>query len=118
MEEKESTAEGAKREAFEEANAKIQIKSLLAVHDIPRISQVYIWYRAELLDENISAGEETQEVKLFSGKDIPWNHLAFPTVTEVLKYYLQGHKDDHSVHTLTITKGLEKYLPLIVLKFH
>src|ERR1700724_2899313 len=44
----ESTFAGAMREAWEEAEARITIDGLLAVYDIPRISQVQIIYRAHL----------------------------------------------------------------------
>src|SRR5271156_4529673 len=42
----EATAEGARREAQEEALADIAIDGLLAVYSIPRISQVQLIYRA------------------------------------------------------------------------
>ena len=47
----ESTGAGAEREAWEEAFARIRIEGLLAIYDIPRISQVQLIYRALLLDE-------------------------------------------------------------------
>ena len=46
-----STSAGAEREAWEEAQAKIHIEGLLAIYDIPRISQVQLIYRARLIDE-------------------------------------------------------------------
>lgn len=80
MEERETTAEGAAREAWEEARARIAVNGLLAVYDLPRISQVHILYRAELLSPVISCGPESMDVGLFSWDDIPWAELAFPTV--------------------------------------
>ena len=56
---------GAEREAWEEARARIEIEGLLAIYDIPRISQVQLIYRARLLDEAIEAGPESLEVRLF-----------------------------------------------------
>src|SRR5256885_5889335 len=50
----ESTTAGAEREAFEEAQARIQIEGLLAIYDIPRISQVQLIYRARLVDEAVA----------------------------------------------------------------
>src|SRR5579875_2339042 len=46
----EAAASGAEREAWEEARARIRIEGLLAVYDIPHISQVQLIYRARLLD--------------------------------------------------------------------
>ncbi len=80
MEEKETSEEGAAREAMEEANAHICVRDLLAVYNIPRISQVQLMYRAELLSEAVSAGPESLEVALFTWDEIPWDELAFPSV--------------------------------------
>jgi ADP-ribose pyrophosphatase YjhB (NUDIX family) len=76
----ESATAGAEREAWEEARARIEIEGLLAIYDIPRISQVQLIYRARLLDEAIQAGHECLEVCLFSWEEIPWPKLAFPSV--------------------------------------
>ncbi len=80
MEEGETTEEGAAREAMEEANAVIEIQDLLAIYNIPRISQVQLMYRASLPSPDFSAGPESLEVGLFSWEEIPWNELAFPSV--------------------------------------
>ncbi|HJU18068.1 MAG TPA: NUDIX hydrolase [Stellaceae bacterium] len=76
----ESAAGGAEREAWEEARARIHIEGLLAVYDIPRISQVQLIYRARLVDPEIAPGPESLEVGLFAWADIPWSELAFPSV--------------------------------------
>jgi len=85
----ESTEDGAKREAREEAGAELRLNGLLAVYNIPRISQVQIIYRAELLSEDIAAGEESEEVGLFRAEDIPWQDLAFPSVRWALRQYAE-----------------------------
>ncbi len=76
----ETTEDGARREAHEEALAKIDIVALLAVYSIQRISQVQLMYRARLADPEIGAGPESLEVGLFDWADIPWQDLAFPSV--------------------------------------
>ncbi len=48
LEEHETTVEGALREAREEACAELEIRGLLAVYNIPRISQVQLIYAADL----------------------------------------------------------------------
>lgn len=80
LEERETTEAGAKREAQEEACADITIDALLAVYNIPRISQVQLIYRARLAEPVFAAGPESLEVRLFDWSDIPWNELAFPSV--------------------------------------
>ena len=82
----ESTSVGAAREAWEEARARIRIESLLAIYDIPRISQVQLIYRAQLLDEAVAAGPESLEVGLFRWDDIPWDEVAFPSVRWALHH--------------------------------
>ena len=82
----ESTSAGAEREAWEEAQARIQIEGLLAIYDIPRISQVQLIYRARLLDDSIAAGPESLEVALFGWDDIPWDDIAFPSVRWALAH--------------------------------
>ena len=82
----ESASAGAEREAWEEARARIEIEGLLAVYDIPRISQIQLIYRARLLDEAIAAGPESLEVGLFRWEEIPWDRLAFPSIRWALQH--------------------------------
>jgi ADP-ribose pyrophosphatase YjhB (NUDIX family) len=82
----ESASAGAEREAWEEARARIEIEGLLAIYDIPRISQVQLIYRARLLDEAIQPGSESLEVKLFDWEEVPWNELAFPSIGWALQH--------------------------------
>jgi ADP-ribose pyrophosphatase YjhB (NUDIX family) len=82
----EAASAGAEREAWEEARARIEIEGLLAIYDIPRISQVQLIYRARLLDDAIQAGLESLEVKLFRWEEIPWNELAFPSIGWALQH--------------------------------
>jgi ADP-ribose pyrophosphatase YjhB (NUDIX family) len=89
MELNETPADGARREALEEANATIDIQHLLAVYSIPRISQVQLIYRARL-EGAFSAGPESQEVDLFEWDRIPWGQLAFPSVHWALQHDAQA----------------------------
>ncbi len=76
----ETPAEGAVREAWEEARARIAISGILAVYTIRHLSQVQIMHRATLVDPIIAAGVESLEVGLFERVDIPRDDLAFPSV--------------------------------------
>jgi ADP-ribose pyrophosphatase YjhB (NUDIX family) len=82
----ETTSEGALREAYEEARAKIALEGLLAVYNIPRLSQVQLIYRARLLSPEISPGPESEAVGLYAWEEIPWDSLAFPSVHRALKH--------------------------------
>lgn len=76
----ESTEEGALREAHEESGAQMEIRSLLAVYNLPHLSQVQLLYLAEMTTPELMPGEESLEAEIFAWKDIPWSELAFPTV--------------------------------------
>jgi ADP-ribose pyrophosphatase YjhB (NUDIX family) len=75
------------REAWEEARARIAIEHLLAVYNVPRISQVQLIYRATLREGTFAAGEESLEVALFEWDDLPWQDLAFPSVLWALRHF-------------------------------
>ena len=83
----ETIAQGAARETFEEANAKVEIDGLYTVFSLPHISQIYVFFRARLLDGKFAAGAETADAKLFDEHEIPWQDLAFPVVTKTLRHY-------------------------------
>ena len=92
MENDESAAEGAAREALEEANARVEIEDLYTVYSIPHISQVYLMFRAKLLDPDVSPGIESLEVKLVTADEIPWEQLAFQMVKRTLEHFLEDRK--------------------------
>src|SRR5688572_21436324 len=92
MENNESAAEGAAREAMEEANARVEIDDLYTVYSIPHISQVYMMFRARLVDPDVSPGIESLEVKLVTEDEIPWEELAFAMVKRTLTHFLEDRK--------------------------
>jgi len=54
---------------------------LLGLYDIPKRSQVHLFFRARLLNpDGIGAGPESLDVALFEWDRIPWKALAFTTV--------------------------------------
>lgn len=87
MEMNESAEAGAVREAREEAGAEIAIEGLLAVYNVPRISQVQLIFRARLTDEALAIGPESLEARFFAWSEIPWDALAFPSVVWALTHY-------------------------------
>jgi ADP-ribose pyrophosphatase YjhB (NUDIX family) len=94
LELKETTAEGAAREAMEEANAQIEIDGLIGVYELPHISQIYVIHRARLLSPDFSPGIESQDVRLFHWDDIPWDNLAFSSVKWSLDHHRNGTPAD------------------------
>jgi ADP-ribose pyrophosphatase YjhB (NUDIX family) len=80
MEMAETVEEGARREAWEEARARIALDGVLAVYSIARIGQVQVIFRAGLAEPGFEAGPESLDVRLFGWDDIPWDDIAFPSV--------------------------------------
>lgn len=87
MENGETTEQGALRESWEEAHARIAIEGLYTLFNLPQINQVYFFYRGQLTDTNFGPGTESLEVELFSEENIPWGELAFPVVKKTLEHY-------------------------------
>jgi ADP-ribose pyrophosphatase YjhB (NUDIX family) len=105
MENGETIAHGAARETLEEANARVEIGQLYAIYNIPHINQVYMLFRARLLDADFSPGAETLETRLFGERDVPWEDIAFATVRNTLTHYFADRKNgDYKFHMGTIER--------------
>ena len=89
LENGESSLEGALRECEEEANATVVNPELYALFDIPQINQIYVFYRAELMEPVFGPSSESSEVALFDEQDIPWSELAFPVVELAIDHFLK-----------------------------
>ena len=87
MENAETLQEGALRETKEETQATPKIIAPYTAFSLTHISQVHFFYLAQLGDEEFGPTAESSEVKLFTQEEIPWDEIAFPTVTKTLKYY-------------------------------
>ena len=86
----ETPAEGAVREAREEARAEIRIDGILAIYSISRIAQVQIIHRARFADPvapSFGVGEESLDVAMFGLDEVPIADIAFPTVRWALDAY-------------------------------
>ena len=92
MENGETTYQGAVRETLEEANARVEVDELYMTVNLPRINQVYMLFRARLLDLDFSPGEESLEVELFERRQVPWRELAFPTVALALEHFFEDRE--------------------------
>jgi len=83
---------GAVRETLEEANTRVALGPLYTIISLPHISQVYIMFRAQLLDRDFGPGPESLEVRLFDEDEIPWEELAFRTIGRTLRNYFLDRK--------------------------
>ncbi len=92
MENSETTSEAAIRETWEEARARVELEGLYSVMNVPHIDQVHMYFLARMLDEDFSSGDESLEVALFHERDLPWDELAFPTVTSALERFFEERR--------------------------
>jgi ADP-ribose pyrophosphatase YjhB (NUDIX family) len=113
MESKETTAEAAARETFEEACAQVTELALYGVFNLPHIDQVYIMFRGALRSREIGAGAESLEAALFAEERVPWEALAFPVVRETLRLFFQDRRTgEFRVHTGDIVRGPDHTLKI------
>ena len=92
MENGETTSQGAWRETQEETLAQVEIQSLFCVCNVPHINQVHLFYLANMVNDTFGPTSESSEVALFSEADIPWQDIAFATVSQTLKKFFQDRK--------------------------
>ena len=101
MENGETLQAAAARECWEEALAKVEIGSLLAVASVTGANQVHVMFRAKLLQPEFAPGPESLEVGLYEEAEIPWTQLAFPSGEFTLRKYYEdrsaGREDYHFV---------------------
>ncbi|MEZ5501941.1 MAG: NUDIX hydrolase [Halioglobus sp.] len=87
MENGETSVQGAARETWEEARARVSNIELYRVFDVPYISQIYMFYRCDLDHGEHAAGPESLETGLFLEQDVPWDRIAFPVVSQTLREF-------------------------------
>lgn len=87
MENGETTGEGAARETWEEAHARVSNLDLYRIFDVPYISQVYMFYRCDIDNGEFGVGPESLETGLYTEAEIPWDQIAFPVVAETLRSF-------------------------------
>jgi len=97
MELGENLPQAAQREAREEANVDVEIEQLYNLFSLPHISQVYVFFRAKMVEERFSPGYESLETRLFNQAEIPWDELAFETVRRSLQYFFADRESGEFV---------------------
>jgi ADP-ribose pyrophosphatase YjhB (NUDIX family) len=111
MENGETTQEGAQRESFEEAQARVEIGSLLAVVHVLHADQVHVMFRAKLPEPQFGPAPESLEVGLFTEDEIPWSDIAFRSVDFALRRYFDDRRrglENHYFTTLDFRKAMPR----------
>ncbi|WP_043114951.1 NUDIX hydrolase [Solimonas soli] len=103
MELGETSAQGAAREALEEAQADVEVDALLMVINVPYVSQVYMIHRGRLRKEHYGPTFESSEVRLMQESEVPWDDIAFPTIRHSLKQFFADRRAGHyATHSLDL----------------
>jgi ADP-ribose pyrophosphatase YjhB (NUDIX family) len=111
MENGETTPEGAARETWEEARARVSQLELYRIFDVPYISQVYMFYRCELDNGDYGVGPESLESDLYGEDEIPWDEIAFPVVKETLRDYFHDVQQGHFPVRVSAIKYRHRHKP-------
>ncbi len=98
MENGETLQAGAARECWEEALARVEIGSLLAIANVVHAHQVHVFFRARLPTPEFGAGAESLEVALYRPDEIPWADIAFPSTEFALRRYLEDRERGANGH--------------------
>lgn len=100
LENNETTIEGAVRETWEEAGARVHVAGLYTLFNLPHVNQVYVMFLADLKTPEFGPGTESLDVKLYDEADIPWAEIAFPVVEQTLKLFFDDRRRGHfGTHT-------------------
>lgn len=102
----ETVAEGARREAFEEACAKVEIVAPYTLLNLTFVNQIYLMFRADLIDGKYNVGHESMDVRLFEESEIPWGELAFTAVIKTLRHYFHDRSaGSYPFHMGEVSRG-------------
>jgi len=95
----ESTQAGAERETLEEAGAVVEVGPLFSLLNVIHAEQVHLFYLAKMHEPIFSVGVESLEVRLFSESEVPWDEIAFTTVTKTLDWFFSDRANGLLVNT-------------------
>lgn len=93
LENGETVEEGAMREVWEEAEARVEIIGVHTIYSLPHINQIYIHFLAELKDGAFGIGPESSECRLFKEEEIPWDEIAFTSSVFSLQRFYSDQKN-------------------------
>ena len=77
------------RRELEESGARIELGEIYTIIDVPQIEQVHVFYLAQALGPELDPGPESLEARYYDEAEIPWDDLAFRTVSSTLRRYFE-----------------------------
>lgn len=93
MEIQETPEQGAAREVWEEAMAKVENLTLHNIFTMKKFHHVYVQFLGDLVNGEFGVGEESLESKLFGEEEIPWDEIAFSSSVFALKKYFEDRRN-------------------------
>lgn len=84
LENGETVQEGAVRETLEETRSHVSIIAPYRMFNLVFVHQIYLMFRARLLDNHFGPTKESTNVRLFSESEIPWENIAFEAIRQTL----------------------------------
>ncbi|MFQ5447261.1 MAG: NUDIX domain-containing protein, partial [Saprospiraceae bacterium] len=93
LENGERVEDGAAREVWEEAEARVRILGVHTIFTLTDFHHVYIHFLGELVDGRFGVGEESSESRLFAEEEIPWKDVAFRSSVFTLKKYFEDRRN-------------------------
>jgi ADP-ribose pyrophosphatase YjhB (NUDIX family) len=76
------------REVKEECGLDVRLTRLLGVYSTPGDPVILIVYVGEVTGGTIQVDEEGLDARVFPPPEIPWDQLAFPSTSEVIRDFL------------------------------
>ncbi|OGB94144.1 MAG: NUDIX hydrolase [candidate division NC10 bacterium RIFCSPLOWO2_12_FULL_66_18] len=76
------------REVKEECGLDVRLTRLLGVYSTPGNPVILIVYVGEVTGGTIQVDEEGLDARVFPPPEIPWDQLAFPSTSEVIRDFL------------------------------
>ena len=93
MEVGETVEQGAMREVWEEAEARVELLGVHTIFTFTRFHHVYVQFLGDLIDGQFGVGEESLETRLFTEAEIPWNEIAFESSVFALRRFFEDRKN-------------------------
>jgi ADP-ribose pyrophosphatase YjhB (NUDIX family) len=99
----ETVEEGAMREVWEEAEARVELLGVHTIFTFTKFHHVYIQFLGNLVGGQFGVGEESLESRLFAEAEIPWQDIAFESSLFALQRFFEDKKQGISrVHVGSI----------------
>lgn len=95
LENGETTADGARRETWEETGSRVVDLAPYRMIDVLHAHQIYLIFLSRLEKMDFHPTPESAEVRLFEEAEIPWDNIAFPVIEKVMRAYFADRPSNH-----------------------